>query len=75
MLSKASHVMGWSRVYTHSKCGARTEAFPASVVAKVPSGSLIRMTTDFMWWISLPPTNTRTALHAGLGVNFMSCTF
>ena len=73
--SRAFHVMGRSRVYMRSKCGARMEAFLASVVAKVPLGSLIRMKTGFTWWISLPPTNNRTSFHACLGVNFMSCTF
>ena len=44
-------------------------------MAKVPSGNLIRMKTGFMWWIYLPPINTRTDFQACLGVNFMSCTF
>ena len=47
MLSRASHVMGLSHVYMRSKCGARMEAFLASVVAKVPSGNLVRITTGF----------------------------
>ena len=51
------------------------EDFSSLVVAKVPSGNLIRMTTGFTWWLSLPPVNTRTTFHACLGVNFMSCTF
>ena len=73
ILSRASHVMGWSRVYMRSKCGARMEAFLASVVAKVPSGNLIRTTTGFTWWLSLPPINTRTDFQACLWVKFMSC--
>ena len=75
ILSRAYHVMGRSRVYMSSKCGARMEAFLASVVAKVPLGNIICMTTGFTWWLSLPHINNRTDLHACLGVNFMSCTF
>ena len=67
MSSRASQVMGRSAVYTHSKCGARTEEFPASIVVMVPSGKRMRMMTCLTWWLSLPPTNTRTAFfHACL---------
>ena len=53
-------------------CGARIDAFLASVVASLPFVSRMHITTGLAWWISLPPARIFKAFQESLGVNFIA---